>query len=115
MHHYIMFRRRRECWEALLVPERTTQQASLHVQTLAARRAPEKPAVASGPDPQFGLSTLALASDRSRLRNVKNVRPRLNCRPTGSPFSNDASAQHHASDPGARAETTEASGWPSSG
>jgi len=37
--------------EALLVPQRTTKPACLHVQTLAARRAREKPAVASGPNP----------------------------------------------------------------
>src|SRR5450755_887761 len=38
---------------------------------LATRRAPEKPAATSGPDPQFGPATLGLAS-RSQPVNATN-------------------------------------------
>jgi hypothetical protein len=88
---------------------------------LAARRAPEKPAVTSGPDPQFGLATLAWQVDQSRSRDVERYKFMCDCVSTAGrldqidPLSNDASAQHHAGDPGARAETTEASDWPCSG
>ena len=57
--------------------------------------------------------------DCGRLRNVTKFM--YDCVSTVGrldqidPLSNGASAQHHASDPGARAETTVASDWPCSG